>query len=209
MRVCNVLKYMPQVVTDNGPAAPVEAAFATAERESVITPSRDATSAFPLGAGSNVLPEATDSARTVSCNVDGRPRVEIANRASAGTVPSTEPAAIWATEIDLLQAMSRPGQQTSAKTAQGRCNELETVDRLLSEGGGGGLGQQQVTSNSGVPPSLEITVRILLPDGSSEMVCAMLDTGARECNVISYERAMRWRAAKARDSFTGKPVTDT
>jgi hypothetical protein len=26
--------------------------------------------------------------------------VEIANRASAGTVPSTEPAAIWATEID-------------------------------------------------------------------------------------------------------------
>jgi len=209
MRVCNVLKYMPQVVTDNGPAAPVEAAFATAERESVITPSRDATSAFPLGAGSNVLPEATDSARTVSCNVDGRPRVEIANRASAGTVPSTEPAAIWATEIDLLQAMSRPGQQTSAKTAQGRCNELETVDRLLSEGGGGGLGQQQVTSNSGVPPSLEITVRILLPDGSSEMVCAMLDTGARECNVISYERAMRWRAAKARGSFTGKPVTDT
>jgi hypothetical protein len=56
---------------------------------------------------------------------------------------------------------------------------------------------------------LEIAVKIMLPDGSSEMVCAMLDTGSRECNVTNYERAMRWRAAKAQGSFKGKPATDT
>ena len=203
MRVCNVLRYMPQVVADSeGHPAADETTFVSAKRESMC----DATSTLPTQMGDSIPPEATESVRTIHCNAEGMPTVEVANQPLIGANPGTTPGAVWATESDLLRATVLAQQSSSAKTAQGRCNEHELVDRLLSEGGGGGLGQQEVTSNSGAPPPMEITVRIMLPDGSSEMVCAMLDTGSKECNVTSYERAMRWRAAKAKGTFTGKPV---
>ena len=203
MRVCNVLRYMPQVVADSeGHPAADETTFVSAERESMC----DATSTLPTQMGDSIPPEATESVRTIHCNAEGMPTVEVADQPLIGANPGTTPGAVRATESDLLRATVLAQQSSSAKTAQGRCNEHELVDRLLSEGGGGGLGQQEVTSNSGAPPPMEITVRIMLPDGSSEMVCAMLDTGSKECNVTSYERAMRWRAAKAKGTFTGKPV---
>jgi hypothetical protein len=107
------------------------------------------TSTLPTQMGDSIPPEATESVRTIRCNAEGMPTVEVANRPLIGANPGTTPGAVWATESDLLRATVLAQQSSSAKPAQGRCNEHELVDRLLSEGGGGGLGQQEVTSNSG------------------------------------------------------------
>ena len=40
--------------------------------------------------------------------------------------------------------------------------------------------------------------RIILPCGASELVTALLDTGARDGNVISLEKAKRWAAKTGR-----------
>ncbi len=53
------------------------------------------------------------------------------------------------------RAPSLQSESCSSKTAQGRSSEYETVDRILGEHGGGGLGQQETTSNS-VTPSLSV-----------------------------------------------------
>ena len=197
LRVCNIMKYMPQVVTDRGHTDADEAEIASAAGESAIEPVCDATRTHPAQPDSELLSSATHTARTTYRRAEGMPTVTVTGNTPIGTSANSVPATPWATESDLLQARAPSLQSCSSKTAQGRSSEYETVDRILGEHGGGGLGQQETTSNSGVPPPLEIAVKIMLPDGSSEMVCAMLDTGSRECKVTNYERAMRWRAAKA------------
>ena len=200
---------MPQVVADDGHTNADEAETASAAGESAIEPVCDAIRTHPAQSDSELLSSATHTARTAYRHAKGMPTVTVTGNTPSGTSANTVPATLWATESDLLQARAPSLQSCSSKTAQGRSSEYETVDRILGEHGGGGLGQQETTSNSGAPPPLEIAVKIMLPDGSSEMVCAMLDTGSRECNVTNYERAMRWRAAKAQGSFNGKPATDT
>ena len=209
MRVCNILSYMPQVVVDHNHLDADEAKIASSAGESVIQPVCAATRTHPVQLDSDSLPASTETARTVRHNAQGMPTVNVTGTTPSGTSAITVPATRWATETDLLQASVPRLQCGSAKTHQGRSREYETVDCILNEEGGGGLGQQETTSNSGAPPPFELTVKIMLPDGSSEMVCAMLDTGSRECNLTSYERAMRWRAAKAKGSFNGKPGSDT
>ena len=157
-----------------------------------------------------------DERLTVSIDSDNEPT--LAEATGSGNTP-----AIWPSIEELLQASEQPQPGTtverqrfgSVKTAQGRYDEYNTINQLLDEGGGGGLGQQERTTNSGAPPPLLVKTRIILPCGASELVTALLDTGARDGNVISLEKAKRWAAKTGRNgsklegTYTGQPVTGT
>ena len=156
MRVCNILSYMPQVVVDHNHLDADEAKIASSAGESVIQPVCAATRTHPVQLDSDSLPASTETARTVRHNAQGMPTVNVTGTTPSGTSAITVPATRWATETDLLQASVPRLQCGSAKTHQGRSREYETVDCILNEEGGGGLGQQDAGLRCRRPPRTQV-----------------------------------------------------
>jgi hypothetical protein len=110
LRVCNIMKYMPQVVTDRGHTDAGEAEFPSATGESAIEPVCDAIRAHPAQPDSELLSATTHTARTTYRRAEGMPTVTVTGNTPTGTSANT------------VQQLNGPRNPTCCKQGRPRCN---------------------------------------------------------------------------------------